>query len=748
MQTHPCGIQPYGNFLLQGGADLRRTGLGSLGKLSDELLQNIFGQLPAASLARLAVTSKALYCFANHEELWRALVLQELEGSFCYRQSWQQTYLHATIPGYGGCERKPLRVKGFYSDLLYQPWYCATTPLEPEWLETDNIERRSALSLEDFQRCYEIPNRPVVITDLVGNWPATKNWTRKYLRKAFKGQKVIVGSYPMDFDNYLSYADGCKEEMPLYLFDKHFAQKAPHLADDYEVPQYFCEDLFSVLEGARPDYRWLIIGPERSGSSFHKDPNSTSAWNAVVRGAKKWILYPPHITPPGVHPSADGADVATPLSLIEWFLNFCSHAQEGDVKPIECVVRSGELLFVPRGWWHMALNLEESVAVTQNYVSSINLPHVLEFLRCGREDLVSGCDMADRRSLHDRFLAKLQEKRPEVVEAMQREEEKRRQQAQEHSRLVDLFSQTSKKPASPAKQASATAKQAMLSAFTPSGVGQQPMDRTVYVGNVDVKHSDEATLRAIFENCGYVTQVRVAGKKGYNSVYAFIEYEHSSQAMTALAMNGLQLGERQIRVSMAKTLPAQQQSLENVGSDIDEQSLAEYFAACGEVTAVRLSGAAGQARRKAWIEFANLDAAKSAREYDQTELGNSHIRVRTSKTAIHTNGLRGDATPPQRSSPCRGGETTSVTPPQYAGTQPRSDHKMRNDPSRSPSSSRAAPDEVQQPQRSVPHLPSAAQSPGSSSEVGSKRPVDMSTQTTSDSDNVSDPILKKRSRHS
>ena len=51
-------------------------------------------------------------------------------------------------------------------------------------------------------------------------------------------------------------------------------------------------------------------------------------------------------------------EVATPVSLVEWFADFYAEAQAGAVKPVEGVVRAGELLFVPRGWWHMAINLE------------------------------------------------------------------------------------------------------------------------------------------------------------------------------------------------------------------------------------------------------------------------------------------------------------------------------------------------------------------------------------------------------
>lgn len=95
--------------------------------------------------------------------------LQEFEGSFRYSGSWQHTYLTAaglTEPG-SQPSRAPLKVQGFYSDILYQPWFCATTPIREEWLERDNLERRSGLNLEDFRQHFELPNRPVVLSDAV-----------------------------------------------------------------------------------------------------------------------------------------------------------------------------------------------------------------------------------------------------------------------------------------------------------------------------------------------------------------------------------------------------------------------------------------------------------------------------------------------------------------------------------------------------------------------------------------------------
>jgi len=151
----------------------------------------------------------------------------------------------------------------------------------------------------------------------------------------------------------------------------------------------------------------LIVGPKRSGSCFHIDPNCTHAWNAPIIGKKRWIFYPPGVTPPGVFPSPSGDDVCMPISIGEWFLTFWdAHVErrsDPDVRkrPLECTACPGDVLFVPHGWWHMVMNIGDddvgtddgrgmSVALTRNYVSASNLSDVLRFLDT-RVSHISGC---------------------------------------------------------------------------------------------------------------------------------------------------------------------------------------------------------------------------------------------------------------------------------------------------------------------------------------------------------------------
>ncbi|KAL9933644.1 hypothetical protein V8E36_007302 [Tilletia maclaganii] len=196
------------------------------------------------------------------------------------------------------------------------------------------------------------------------------------------------------------------DESSSYLFDAAFPSTDPIASQAWRIPHLLAHspsgsstevDLFSLLGShARPDYRWIIAGPERSGSSWHLDPNGTSAWNTVLSGSKLWLMLPPRCPPPGVYVSDDEGEVTSPSSLAEWVSLFARATYEvhgsgkgGDGRLLVGVCKAGETCYVPSGWWHAVLNLEECVALTQNFVSPTELPYVLHFFK-HKPDQISG----------------------------------------------------------------------------------------------------------------------------------------------------------------------------------------------------------------------------------------------------------------------------------------------------------------------------------------------------------------------
>lgn len=54
---------------------------------------------------------------------------------------------------------------------------------------------------------------------------------------------------------------------------------------------------------------------------------------------------------------------------------------------IDCIQGPGETIFVPGGWWHAVLNLDETMAVTQNFTSPADFEKVWLDFRSSRRKL-------------------------------------------------------------------------------------------------------------------------------------------------------------------------------------------------------------------------------------------------------------------------------------------------------------------------------------------------------------------------
>ncbi|KAL8999685.1 MAG: hypothetical protein Q9169_001502 [Polycauliona sp. 2 TL-2023] len=309
-----------------------------------------------------------------------------------------------------------------YSDALHQPFLCAHTSLKPYTLNippANAIARLHDLNAEEFASSWV--DKPFILSDPVRQWPVYQQWSTNLLLEKYGKIAFQAESVDWLLETYVDYMLNNDDESPLYLFDHSFVEKmdlqvGKHEDNHYWPPDCFGEDMFDAFEGQRPDRRWLIVGPERSGSTFHKDPNATSAWNAVLKGAKYWIMFPSKPSdppPPGVYVSEDQGEVTSPLSIAEWLIGF--HGEARKTRGCrEGICNEGEVLHVPSGWWHLVVNLSPSIAITQNFVPKAHLINALAFLKY-KPDQVSGFKN-DIKDPYELFVAKLKEKHPELLQ--------------------------------------------------------------------------------------------------------------------------------------------------------------------------------------------------------------------------------------------------------------------------------------------------------------------------------------------
>ncbi|KAG5967414.1 hypothetical protein E4U58_002169 [Claviceps cyperi] len=418
--AHALGVKPLGNCFLSECPNAKINS-GTWGTLPDEMVMLVLEQMDFRSLLGLGSTCKFLYAFCHSDELWKALFLllsTEASRSLKWRGSWRSTLLAISKT-----QQAVVDCGNVFSDVLHRPFACSNITLfnfTSNIPKPNQIRRMENLSYEQYADRWT--EKPFVLTKCIEGWPVMSEWTIEKLLDAFHSVEFRAEAMDWAMERYCEYMKDNRDESPLYLFDRKFAEKMNLRVGHedgaaYWRPDCFGPDLFEVLGDERPAHRWLIIGPERSGSTFHKDPNGTSAWNAVIQGSKYWIMFPPNAQVPGVYVSEDSSEVTSPLSIAEWLLTFHGEARELP-DCVEGICHAGEILHVPSGWWHLVVNLESGIALTQNFVPQtpgLNLlSEVLLFMR-DKADQVSGFDRNIERP-YELFSERLGQKYPDVLE--------------------------------------------------------------------------------------------------------------------------------------------------------------------------------------------------------------------------------------------------------------------------------------------------------------------------------------------
>lgn len=289
-------------------------------------------------------------------------------------------------------------------------------------------------------------------------WRALERWTLNALdqdtnlreRRLKCGEHDSGRSIRIRLKHFLRYLHNNIDDSPLYVFDSSFDDDsvAKSLLSDYRVPTFFDEDLFKLVsERRRPPYRWFLIGPERSGTCVHIDPLATSAWNTLIVGNKRWVLFPPSV-PKSVVKGSDLIQKHEDDEAVHYFTTILPRIKqtavesggEGKYKDFECyefTQYEGETVYIPNGWWHAVLNLTHTVGVTQNFCSSQNFDQVWKKTRTGRKKMAYKwllqldefyphlAKRAREMNIRDNFVMKYD---PREVARREREEDERKKQ--------------------------------------------------------------------------------------------------------------------------------------------------------------------------------------------------------------------------------------------------------------------------------------------------------------------------------
>ncbi|MDN3595635.1 cupin-like domain-containing protein [Zunongwangia endophytica] len=220
-------------------------------------------------------------------------------------------------------------------------------------LQLAEIPRVKRISKEDFLKYYVKPQKPVVIENLIEEWPAYEKWNLDYIKQV-AGDKVVplYDDRPITSEfkfnephaemKMADYIDLLKSKPTDYrIFLYHLMKEVPVLQKDFKFPEVGLRMIKQLP--------MLFFGGENSKVFMHYDIDFANILHFQFHGKKQCVLYPPSESKylykvPHSLISREDIDFTNPD-----FNNFpVLKKAQGYVTELN----HGEALYMPEGYWH------------------------------------------------------------------------------------------------------------------------------------------------------------------------------------------------------------------------------------------------------------------------------------------------------------------------------------------------------------------------------------------------------------
>ena len=220
-------------------------------------------------------------------------------------------------------------------------------------LNLQQIPRVKTLTKEAFLRDYFKPQKPVVIEEMIADWPAYSKWNLDYMKQVAGNIEVpLYDDRPVKHDEGFNephakmkmsaYVDLLKKEPTKYrIFLWNILKEVPQLQKDFSFPDFGIR----LMKGLP----MLFFGGKDSYTFMHYDIDLANIFHIHFEGKKECILFPQSETKhlykvPHSLITREDIDFANP-DVGQWP---ALKNAKGYITQLE----HGNVLYIPEGYWH------------------------------------------------------------------------------------------------------------------------------------------------------------------------------------------------------------------------------------------------------------------------------------------------------------------------------------------------------------------------------------------------------------